>query len=1052
MRILFSLKFQNIWLVSSLFMTSFSCLFAQSNSGHKLLNTGYSKGEIRTAVKEYFYAQLEVEVNGYTLTENKVDEFIEKQLEFEEDLFKLKKYKTAWKSRPDLLDIFVYEKKQTKTESLSIRKNVIKDLAVLSKKYFPYVINLDSSDMVNRLENNFAGLDDKNIRDMSGLVNWLVSTTKNKKEIFPLSLEEKLEALKIIYPPSSMLPDSFNPNSYGIDTTLTDMKGLYRFIEDNMTEQINYMMLAFAYHNAYDGNISGQEINNIEVASWTLPTKSSMSMQSLKKYILEESSEITPKKVDAILEKICKDLSKYSNGKNQYQDKDGRLIVRMQEVPPLMSALRGNIGGDCSTSNSWLVPNIPTEHVFYLHSSKEEFIGYMTIVRGRYKSKNKPVIYLKDISGPKVSPKIIPTILESLDHLKLYFGAESLFLATEDWVDSQNPHEGIRDSLREFNQGKSTKIRLYEKTLETLDLDEFGDNNEHGGNEDNIKGSRRSEILSYDDPELHEEGVKYKPQKTIQSSVSIRYQSTSLEKLLHLEVESDPKLMIKNMKDYFSGKTTLEKIKFSKKLNRSEFYRGVDYLNNAEGYTVHQHLEHVRYLFGQYGIVISDKFINDHQEIFMRGFVNAKDGFKNRKYKTLSLKFLVEILRYSTPADLESVLKDNLNVINGSKTFFNHLKSYFLKSKLSGDRKFHLLLYLASSDVALAAEALFEEGMQKKVVYFLTHPDELEKKVKSNAGNAEDEVYTSRVKSNYEYIKHARAVFENREKILFKKHIEIVEETLDWLGLNLDVALETDIKYLLIEGFLNSSDFLKLSSKKYKHLVQEVLEEFLKNESVDKISRYFGSVSPLSLLSKKQVLTIESEVSSYLKSQDIRQNQSRKSKRIKYLLLFLVENGVKTFDSFLSGDGIVESLIVNGLDFRAKSFWAYYSVNKLKREPELTITQVNEILPALANRNFLDSDLRFTRYALEFFAKSRVGGKKVLKELLKTRDDDEDINSKVLALIGLIQRNDGKMKKSLKLKYNKYLGRQDSIDKDVYELLLDIARANSSSKCNQVFK
>ena len=228
-----------------IFFLYFTSLCAQSNSGYELLISGYSKKEIYLAMQEYFDAQIGVTSKHYTLNVSNVEDYIHKQLELEEDLFQLKRYKAAWKKRPNLLDIFIYEKEKSKTESLPIKQNALKEfVSSLHSFDIPEIFysNFEIVYKIQELENRFANLGLDSISDVSGVVNWFVSTTDRKKELFPLLLEEKVRALKLIYPPESEVVDEFAFKNYGFDSSPMNMENIYSFIEAAMLKHQHFMM------------------------------------------------------------------------------------------------------------------------------------------------------------------------------------------------------------------------------------------------------------------------------------------------------------------------------------------------------------------------------------------------------------------------------------------------------------------------------------------------------------------------------------------------------------------------------------------------------------------------------------------------------------------------------------------------------------------------------------------------------------------------------------------------------------------------------------------
>lgn len=367
--------------------------------------------------------------------------------------------------------------------------------------------------------------------------------------------------------------------------------------------------------------------------------------------------------------------------------------LTLYEVHPYLGIYRGCIGGDCSTTSSWSFPYSPYEHVFYIFENNTP-VGYITMTR--LETLDGLTLYVKDISGAKLTPGAVHAIVNILPQLKTSYGAKQVTLATSTFTTVQNHFDPIKKVLGEYdNRGPDfDKNDLLKNEFKDKKIREV------------IKDA--SDLSgAYDDPEKHKQSVRIQPNPSIVDGLRVTlepgtlpvFQPASTKEALLLALRQmtlDPNIDL----DSFAG------------LNASEARYLFVALNNPGKTSINNYLLNLEPIFESLKIKLTKRFIEENQSLFWRGHLIASDSFWYGNDNNIrdSFRYLLAVIRRGHDFHwLAEVIADNTTAIDNHEGYQDLVKTM---QERATARDFDRILFLMDKGSQVAHTAFFAPNLQ----------------------------------------------------------------------------------------------------------------------------------------------------------------------------------------------------------------------------------------------------------------------------------------------------------------------------------------------------
>lgn len=333
------------------------------------------------------------------------------------------------------------------------------------------------------------------------------------------------------------------------------------------------------------------------------------------------------KKVNSIRKNIEADHSQVTTRSVEVVDN----IATLYEVHPFLGVYRGCIGGDCSTTSSWGFSYSPFEHTFYIFVNNNP-VGYITATR--LETQEGPTLYIKDVSGENLSPKVIEAILNVFPQLASYYGVNVVSIASSTFTIRENHFAPIKRVMGQFDN------RGPRYSQGDLFLNRFQD--------ENIRktiGGFPSISKEYDKPEVHRSSVRLRPDPESAIGLRVRVESGSLESF---QPSSEKEALLFALRQMSLDTEMI--LSSEEGLNISEARQLFAVLGNPNRIRIADHLQLVELWLKKFGIPMSKSFRRDHEELFWRGFLESHDALDGHGDKSLyqeSVDYLIAAIRRS---------------------------------------------------------------------------------------------------------------------------------------------------------------------------------------------------------------------------------------------------------------------------------------------------------------------------------------------------------------------------------------------------------------------
>ncbi len=569
-----------------------------------------------------------------------------------------KKYLKQLSNKAEPLSIKVTKLSQGKVESGYINYNSFMKFTEFLQRYFEKIMN-STSNIADVLAITKQDLKSRlNFLSQSNTINLITGIALSlpediKENIFKLNTPEKqLEYINDLNIDINIdeFKKHFKAKNFNLDEAKLTKKTIIDLIEKTLTNQDEFVFITVLHRFFHNQTIENESLLN-EPYQELLSELSPDIFQ-----ILFDKDKI--KTINKIFKLFIKNnfTIKYDTIRKPVNH------FTIEEVPPHLAALRGYIGNDCSSSQSWAFPYSAFEHVFFIKNSQGKAKGYITMTIVKIYN-NEKAIYIKDIVGPTLSADVAEMALHALYKVKKHYGASTMTIATNSFTSSDNQNRSIVTRLKTYNMFKNTeyKPQIYFDS-------EIRD----------ILGELELSSKKYDAESRHDRGAVFVPQENIQKS---------------LEIKPSPQTKYNN---YFPTRLTEEVVRtgieiltsenkqkeesFLKRLSNNdsiEFLTVKHIFDNEPLFFLDEYYSGINTHLRSYNIKLTKSFINSHPNLFFKGHFRSEDAleYDDDKYAKHTENLILYAME-NNKVDNEQIklIKENINRFLKNKNFLKTIK------------------------------------------------------------------------------------------------------------------------------------------------------------------------------------------------------------------------------------------------------------------------------------------------------------------------------------------------------------------------------------------
>ena len=165
------------------------------------------------------------------------------------------------------------------------------------------------------------------------------------------------------------------------------------------------------------------------------------------------------------LGKISEDIEKHKKTIVERVDAANTELT-LTEVHPHLGILRGELGGDCSTSHSFGYPNSPLERVFFISNKRGEGVGYVNGTKVLLPD-GRDAFFVNSINGARVSGIMAERILVAMKKSQDALGVKEIVLLGEANVGGNIEYSLIRDV---YHKSRGEFVRIEFRDVEVREI------------------------------------------------------------------------------------------------------------------------------------------------------------------------------------------------------------------------------------------------------------------------------------------------------------------------------------------------------------------------------------------------------------------------------------------------------------------------------------------------------------------------------------------------------------------------------------------------------
>lgn len=331
--------------------------------------------------------------------------------------------------------------------------------------------------------------------------------------------------------------------------------------------------------------------------------------------------------------------------------------LTLRELPAYIVAHRSALTGDCGTRDDYPYPYAPAERNFFVFGNNDDVLGYAgtTIL----KTEGKLTLYVHDVSGQRLSQEVREIACNAFHEVLPHFGVERMTIsqtgycpypqATGRQVANEYLDAGIRAHFFKFAPAA------------------------HG-----------------DRPQDNPVSFQFKPQPDRLHNLRVRLEGAA--PVVDEKKPEGPGDALKRFLDLTAGQMEQAvKLDFLG-IPQDEAERILSIVNNSHRYGVKRYYEELEALFNQYQLKLSEKFIKNNENYFIRGHLSSRDALTNEEHLDRTITFVLAVVRRGQDRDVAyALIKKNPALFAESPKFRAYLEKIPLNGAEQAERVRQLL-------------------------------------------------------------------------------------------------------------------------------------------------------------------------------------------------------------------------------------------------------------------------------------------------------------------------------------------------------------------------
>ena len=380
--------------------------------------------------------------------------------------------------------------------------------------------------------------------------------------------------------------------------------------------------------------------------------------------------------------------------------------VFLEEVPPYVGIFRGFMAGDCSSQQTFPIPNDPHERIFMVHKLKagrKVLKGYVSTTEVTVR--NKKALYVITISGTNLSSGETELILRGLEKAKQQLGVHAIILPLQEKLPSLINFPTIRSVFTSHSEkGEIISLSYQDRDIRTI-IENFlslynQKTYDHSSN--NLMGS----IVFFPNNSLFTTVIK--GDSTIPFLPLNNYSNTDIFDFL-VELRNAQRLEL--VEKIFEDGDVIKQLGTQSKAIIKDIFTVTNLCTiDNSSMTVSDFKNYIHSKLKSIGVEENYLTINPH--LMAPGYMLCQDALSDHNREEAGLLSINEFMESKNPT-IFALIKDNINILNKTKAYLNLTDKLLRKLDNNPEERYRvveLFKYLKSSDtkVHLALAKLLE--------------------------------------------------------------------------------------------------------------------------------------------------------------------------------------------------------------------------------------------------------------------------------------------------------------------------------------------------------
>lgn len=374
--------------------------------------------------------------------------------------------------------------------------------------------------------------------------------------------------------------------------------------------------------------------------------------------------------------------------------------LELVEVPPYIGTFRGFAGGDCATQVAFPFSYAPAESTYFIYDSRGELKGYAMTTNIR--AEGKPAVYIHDIAGPRLSPRMMEIAIYGLSKLAKQDGARAMLpdfnriFLNSNYLDQRTTQQRLiaQPSVAlEYTDAPERQLVAPFAQNANYDLPNQNLQGHFLAENKALEGSLRLEIqpLAPPKPALepldHTEAVFLaldflagKRSRAAAEALDEAIAAAAAGNLANAQAVPDPNAPVQPavVADFSARETAAATVLAQAGVDPEKFNALEALLPNPTKLALAEYYQHVQARFEALGVAFDAKLAGSRPYYFYEGHLSAPDATStdNRDWAKQSVDFAVALLkRWPNPAAALEAIQKNPAMFSQSLKFQNYLVS-----------------------------------------------------------------------------------------------------------------------------------------------------------------------------------------------------------------------------------------------------------------------------------------------------------------------------------------------------------------------------------------